>query len=83
MRLLILTAFYPVPGGTHERMFVHVRNQYYQQHGAEVTVLNFAAENTMREEMNLYRSVLVTGGYKLTLISFTVALCILPLRRCA
>ncbi len=41
MKLLILTAFYPVPGGTHERMFVHIRNKYYQEHGADVTVLNF------------------------------------------
>lgn len=44
MRLLILTAFYPMPGVTHERMFVHVRNRYYQAHGADVTVLNFAAK---------------------------------------
>lgn len=44
MRLLILTAFYPIPGKTHERMFVHVRNKYYQEHGADVTVLNFAAK---------------------------------------
>lgn len=43
MQLLILTAFYPIPNITHERMFVHVRNCYYQSHGAEVTVLNFAA----------------------------------------
>ena len=45
MRLLILTAFYPMPGVTHERMFVHVRNRYYQDHGADVTVLNFAAKD--------------------------------------
>lgn len=44
MRLLILTAFYPIPGKTHERMFVHVRNKYYQNHGADITVLNFAAK---------------------------------------
>ncbi len=44
MRLLVLTAFYPIPGVTHERMFVHVRNRYYQEHGADVTVLNFAAQ---------------------------------------
>lgn len=43
MQLLILTAFYPIPNITHERMFVHIRNCYYQSHGAEVTVLNFAA----------------------------------------
>ena len=45
MRLLVLTAFYPIPGVTHERMFVHVRNRYYQEHGADVTVLNFAAQD--------------------------------------
>ncbi|MBQ9210890.1 MAG: glycosyltransferase [Clostridia bacterium] len=44
MRVLILTAFYPIPGGTHERMFVHVRNQYYQKNGIDVTVLNFDAK---------------------------------------
>lgn len=44
MKLLILTAFYPIPGGTHERMFVHVRNRYYQENGAKVTVLNFASQ---------------------------------------
>ena len=45
MRVLVLTAFYPIPGGTHERMFVHVRNQYYQRNGINVTVLNFDAKN--------------------------------------
>lgn len=45
MKLLILTAFYPVPNGTHERMFVHVRNRYYAENGIDVTVLNFAAES--------------------------------------
>lgn len=44
MKVLVLTAFYPVPNGTHERMFVHVRNQYYVQQGIEVTVLNFDAD---------------------------------------
>ena len=46
MRLLILTAFYPIPGVTHERMFVHVRNCYYQAHGEDVTVLNFATNTS-------------------------------------
>lgn len=44
MKLLVLTAFYPQPGVTRERMFVHVRDLYYQEHGAEVTVLDFAAK---------------------------------------
>ena len=48
MRLLILTAFYPVPGVTHERMFVHVRNCYYQTHGGDVTVLNFATKENYK-----------------------------------
>lgn len=33
-----------MPDGTCQRMFVHVRNKYYRQRGAQVTVLNFAAE---------------------------------------
>lgn len=45
MRLLVLTAFYPVPNGTHERMFVHVRNKYYIKNGLDVTVLNFATHS--------------------------------------
>lgn len=45
MKLLILTAFYPVPNGTHERMFVHVRDRYYAENGIDVTVLNFAADS--------------------------------------
>ena len=44
MKLLVLTAFYPIPGETHERMFVHVRNRYYLGRGIDVTVLNFAAK---------------------------------------
>lgn len=44
MRVLVLSAFYPIPGKTHERMFVHVRNVYYQSHGIDVTVLNFATD---------------------------------------
>lgn len=45
MKLLILTADYPGPDGTHERMFVHVRDLYYVQKGYNVTVLNFASKN--------------------------------------
>ncbi len=45
MKLLILTAFYPVPGGSHERMFVHVRDKYYVSQGIDVTVLNFASDH--------------------------------------
>lgn len=44
MKLLILTAFYPIPGQTHERMFIHIRNMYYVKVGLDVTVLNFAAK---------------------------------------
>ena len=44
MKILVLTAFYPIPNGTHERMFVHVRNKYYQKNGVDVTVLNFDAK---------------------------------------
>lgn len=44
MRVLVLTTGYPMPNGTHARMFVHVRNKYYAQHGVDVTVLNFAAD---------------------------------------
>lgn len=42
MKLLILTADYPRLDGTHERMFVHVRDLYYVKQGYNVTVLNFA-----------------------------------------
>lgn len=42
MNLLILTMDYPRPDGTHERMFVHVRDLYYKKQGLDVTVLNFA-----------------------------------------
>lgn len=44
MKLLILTADYPRLDGTHERMFVHVRNTYYVKQGYDVTVLNFASK---------------------------------------
>ena len=43
MKVLVLTAKYPQNNGTHERMFVHVRNLYYLKKGIEVTVLNFAS----------------------------------------
>ena len=43
MKILVLTAGYPKNDGTHERMFVHVRNLYYQKKGIDVTVLNFAS----------------------------------------
>ena len=45
MKVLVLTAFYPIPNGTHERMFVHVRNLYYKKCGIDVRVLNFNAKN--------------------------------------
>lgn len=45
MKVLVLTAFYPVPNKTYERMFVHVRNQYYVQHGIDLTVLNFDTDS--------------------------------------
>lgn len=44
MNLLVLTKDYPRPDGTHERMFVHVRDLYYAQNGINVTVLNFACD---------------------------------------
>lgn len=42
MNILVLSMDYPRPDGTHERMFVHVRNLYYKQKGIDVTVINFA-----------------------------------------
>lgn len=44
MKLLILTADYPRLDGTHERMFVHVRDIYYKKQGYDVIVLNFATK---------------------------------------
>lgn len=44
MRILVLTADYPKLDGTHERMFVHVRNLYYKSKGIDVVVLNFASD---------------------------------------
>lgn len=44
MNLLILTMDYPRLDGTHERMFVHVRNLYYAKNGFNVTVLNFSCK---------------------------------------
>lgn len=43
MNILVLTMDYPRLDGTHERMFVHVRDMYYSQNGINVTVLNFAS----------------------------------------
>lgn len=43
MKLLVLTADYPRPDGSHQRMYVHVRDLYYKAVGLDVTVLNFAA----------------------------------------
>lgn len=45
MKVIVLTAFYPIPNVTHERMFVHVRNLYYKSQGVDVTVLNFDSSN--------------------------------------
>ena len=42
MKLLVLTMDYPRLDGTHERMYVHVRDLYYKKQGLDVTVLNFA-----------------------------------------
>ena len=42
MKILVLTQDYPRLNGTHERMYVHVRNLFYQKKGIEVTVLNFS-----------------------------------------
>ena len=44
VKLLVLTADYPRLDGTHERMYVHVRNLYYAKKGYDVIVLNFASK---------------------------------------
>ena len=44
MKVLVLSTDYPRPDGTHERMFVHVRNLYYKKNGINVTVINFACD---------------------------------------
>lgn len=41
MKALVLSKGYPKPDGTHERMFVHVRNLYYKKNGIDVEVINF------------------------------------------
>lgn len=43
MKVLVLTMDYPRLDGTHERMFVHVRNLFYAQNNIDVTVLNFSS----------------------------------------
>ena len=45
MKVLVLTKDYPRPDGSHERMFVHVRNMFYQERGIDVTTLNFACDH--------------------------------------
>lgn len=45
MKLLVLTQDYPRLDGTHERMYVHVRNMYYNKYGHDVTVINFSAKD--------------------------------------
>lgn len=72
MRLLILTAFYPVPNGTHERMFVHVRNKYYVEHGADVTVLNF---DTQTDYMIDGIPVISLKSYKNNPSRYDIAVC--------
>ncbi len=44
-KILVAVADYPNNEGNTSMMFVHIRNKYYIQHGIEVTVLNFKAEN--------------------------------------
>lgn len=44
MKILVLITDYPRPNGTHAYMFAHVRNRYYQGHGQNVTVINFACD---------------------------------------
>lgn len=44
MNVLVLTAFYPIPDKSYERMFVHVRDVYYSNNNIKVTVLNFDAK---------------------------------------
>lgn len=72
MKLLILTAFYPVPNGTHERMFVHIRNKYYLENGADVTVLNFDTENDY--EIDGIR-VISENTYKNSSEDYDIAVC--------
>lgn len=46
MKLLVLATAYPDQHGSVASMFIHTRNQYYVQHGWDVTTLNFATEES-------------------------------------
>lgn len=72
IKILVLTAFYPIPDVTRERMFVHVRDRYYADHGEDVTVLNFAAQQDY--EIDGIR-VITPDTYETSGESYDIALC--------
>ena len=41
MKILVLASVYPMADGIVRPMYVHMRNNYYKEHGIEVVVLNF------------------------------------------
>lgn len=45
MKILVLAETYPMPDGKVCPMYIHMRNRYYADQGADVTVLNFRAQN--------------------------------------
>lgn len=45
MHVLVAVADYPDNHGNLASMFVHTRNKYYREHGIDVTVLNFRAQD--------------------------------------
>ena len=54
MKVLVLATDYPMPGGNESHRYIHVRNKYYQEHGIDVTVLNFEAkERYVYDEINV------------------------------
>lgn len=70
MKLLILSMDYPRPDGTHERMYVHVRNLYYKKHGLDVTVLNFSC--SYNYEIDGVQ-VISLATYKKTKVNYDIA----------
>ena len=50
MKILVLAEDYPNNNGGISLMYIHTRNLYYVQHGLDVQVLNFRAENCYEYE---------------------------------
>lgn len=71
-KVLVAATDYPDNNGKVTLMYIHVRNMYYQDHGVNVTVLNFSAEKDYEIDGI---SVITLDTYKIRQAKYDILIC--------